>query len=137
MANEENNAGGKQAPRDQNFIPAALFEIEGSNPPAVTPGLIDEATGRILVEGAGGGGTISSQMNTDVFVATNGQTAFTATETVAYTFGLYIQTLLTPPNSSGAQADYSVSGEVATLSNISYPNGVPGGSIVVWVYSIT
>jgi hypothetical protein len=136
MAHEQNNAGGKQAPRDQNFVPAALFEIEGSDPPAVTPGLIDELTGRILVEGAGGG-DISTQMQTDVFVATSGQTTFTASANVAYTFGFYIQTLLTPPNSSGAQADYSVSGGVATLSNISYPNGVPGGTIVVWVYSIT
>ncbi len=42
------------APRDDNFVPAALFEIEGSNR-EVMPGQIDQVTGRILVDSSGGG----------------------------------------------------------------------------------
>lgn len=53
-----------EAPRDQNFVPAALFEIDGS-PGSVMPGQIDQVTGRILVDLPGGGGTV-----TDVSVAT-------------------------------------------------------------------
>lgn len=47
------------APRDENFVPAALFEIDGS-PGEVMPGQIDEATGRILVDSASGTGTVTS-----------------------------------------------------------------------------
>ncbi len=47
------------APRDSNFVPAALFEIDGSNREFM-PGQIDEATGRILTTAAGGSGTVTS-----------------------------------------------------------------------------
>lgn len=36
------------APRDNNYVAAALFEIDGSSPPEVMPGQIDQTTGRIL-----------------------------------------------------------------------------------------
>ncbi len=41
------------APRDNNFVPAALFQIDGSSPPEVMPGQIDQTTGRVLTELAG------------------------------------------------------------------------------------
>lgn len=114
------------SPRDQNFVPASLFEIDGF-PGEVMPGQIDQATGRILVEGSGGGGGIAAQMQTDVFTASNAQTIFTASQTVAYTFGFYVNGALQTPNS-----DYTVSADVATLAN-----GIPQGNVVVWVYSTT
>jgi hypothetical protein len=120
-------------PSDASFHRVAGFEIDGQ-PGNVMAGQIDQSTGRILVDAST---IISASMQTDVFVATAGQTTFTASKTVAYTIGFFIQTLLTPPNTSGAQADYSVASGVATLSNVTYPSGVPAGSIVVWVYSIT
>ncbi|MDE2015933.1 MAG: hypothetical protein KGI72_05420 [Patescibacteria group bacterium] len=40
------------APRDDNFIPAALFEVDGV-PGEVMPGQIDQTTGRILTDQAG------------------------------------------------------------------------------------
>lgn len=46
----------EDAPRDENNVPTALFEIDGSDR-LVMPGQIDQSTGRILVDSAGGGGT--------------------------------------------------------------------------------
>jgi hypothetical protein len=42
-----------QAPRDQNFVPAALFE-SSTNPGTTVTGKIDEVTGRILTDATGG-----------------------------------------------------------------------------------
>ncbi len=77
------------APRDQNFVTAALFEIEGSDR-EVMPGQIDQVTGRILVDVAGGGGstlvqetptgtvdgsnTTFATPNTPVFIVVDGMT---------------------------------------------------------------
>lgn len=48
------------APRDENHVPAALFEIDGQTG-SVMPGQIDQATGRILTSMAGGGsGTVQT-----------------------------------------------------------------------------
>lgn len=44
----------ENAPRDDNFVPASLFEIDGSSG-EVMPGQIDQITGRILVDLTGGG----------------------------------------------------------------------------------
>lgn len=44
------------APRDNNHVPAALFEIDGLAG-QVMPGQIDVVTGRILVEGGGSSGS--------------------------------------------------------------------------------
>jgi len=45
-----------EAPRDQNFVPAALFEIDGA-PGTVMAGKINSVTGRILVDTTGSAGT--------------------------------------------------------------------------------
>lgn len=65
------------APRDDNFVPSALFEIDGQSG-EVMPGQIDQATGRILVDTpSGSGGTVTS-----VSVAsTNGFAGTVATST--------------------------------------------------------
>ena len=47
-----------EAPRDENRVPTALFEVDGS-PGTVEPGQIDQATGRILVDLATGGGDVT------------------------------------------------------------------------------
>lgn len=75
-----------EAPRDDNFIPAALFEIDGS-PGEVMPGQIDQVTGRILVDNASGfltqetpTGTVDGSnnvftvLNTPVFIVADGMT---------------------------------------------------------------
>lgn len=117
------------APRDKNFVPALLATSSVDGVSTVTV-YADPTTHRLLTESSG----ISSFFQTDTFLATSGQTIFTATKTVAYTIGFFIQTILTPTNTAGAQVDYTVTAGVATLSSASYPNGVPPGSIVLWVY---
>lgn len=109
-----------QAPRDQNYVPAALFEIDGS-PGQVMPGQIDELTGRILVDNSGGGGTT---FRTDTFTSTNGQTAFTSSQNVSSTIYFSLNGSIQRPNS-----DYTVSGNTATLNN-----AIPSGVDVIWVY---
>ena len=47
-----------EAPRDDNRIPTALFEVDGS-PGTVSPGQIDQVTGRVLVDLASGGGDVN------------------------------------------------------------------------------
>ncbi|MDE2233276.1 MAG: hypothetical protein KGJ90_04065, partial [Patescibacteria group bacterium] len=47
------------APQDNNYVKAALFEIDGS-PGEVYPGQIDQTTGRILVEAAASSGTVTT-----------------------------------------------------------------------------
>lgn len=113
----------KPAPRDNNFVPTALFEIDGS-PGQVMPGQIDQATGRILVDGAT---IISTSLQTDTFTSTNGQTTFTASKTVVYTLYLSVNGSIQRPST-----DYTVSGNNAVLAN-----GIPAGNDVVWLYSIT
>lgn len=108
------------APRDKNFVPALL----GTSSTDGTPVTIyaDPTTHRLLVDLSGG---IASLLQTDTFTATNNQTIFTASKTVAYTLGLYVNGALQTPNS-----DYTVAAGVATLSG-----GIPQGSVVVWVYT--
>jgi hypothetical protein len=47
-----------EAPRDQNHVPAVLFE-SSTSPGTVLTGKIDQITGRILVDSAGGSGDVS------------------------------------------------------------------------------
>lgn len=85
---------------------------------------VDPTTHRVLTDAST---IISSALQTDVFTSTNLQTIFTASKTVAYTLGLYINGALQTPNT-----DYTVTNSVATLTN-----GIPAGNVVVWVYSTT
>lgn len=50
----------EDAPRDGNFVPAALFQIDGAARGQLMAGQIDEATGRVLVDNASSGGTVTS-----------------------------------------------------------------------------
>ena len=112
----------KNAPKDANAVSSTLFE-NSSIPGQTLCGQIDQTTGRILVDASGI--NISSSMQTDIFSSTNNQTVFTASKTVAYTFGFYVNGSLYLPSSN-----YTVSSNVATLAS-----GIPSGCDVVWVYS--
>lgn len=58
-------------PNDQNFIRAAGFE-SSSTPGLVMAGQIDEITGRVLVDSAGGSGTVTSiSQGTGLLLSTN------------------------------------------------------------------
>ena len=109
------------ANRDSNFVPTLLgvSSVDGKTPVLLWA---DPTTHRLLVDAAA---AIASILQTDTFTSTNQQTVFTASKTVAYTLGLYINGSLQTPSS-----DYTVAAGVATLSS-----GIPSGNIVVWVYS--
>jgi hypothetical protein len=50
----------EEAPRDGNFVPTALFQIDGEARGQLMAGQIDQATGRILVDNTAGSGTVTS-----------------------------------------------------------------------------
>lgn len=65
----------EQSPRDQNFIPAALFE-SSTQPGVVQAGQINTSTGRVKVDMAGGGSVTSVSV-----VSANGFAGSVATST--------------------------------------------------------
>ncbi len=109
------------ASRDSNRVTTLLAT---SSADGVTPVKIygDPTTHRMYVDISGG---IAGLMQTDTFTATNNQTIFTATKTVGYTMYLSLNGAIQTPSS-----DYSVTSGVATLTN-----GVPSGTVVVWLYA--
>lgn len=50
----------ENAPRDGNDVPAALFQIDGAARGQLMAGIIDQGTGRILVDAAGSSGTVQT-----------------------------------------------------------------------------
>ena len=116
------------APRDDNFVPASLFEIDGL-PGEVMPGQIDQTTGRILVDASS---VVSTSLQKDIITSTSGQNTFTATKTVAFDIYFSIQGQILTPTT-----DYTLAAGVYTLTAGSYPNGVPAGQPVILMYSTT
>lgn len=113
------------SPHDDNYVAAAVFAQQGATQ-FVAPGQINEITGRILVD-AGGGSGVASSMQKDQYVATNNQTVFSATKTVAFDFYLSVNGAIQTPTT-----DYSVGG-----GNYTLVTGVPAGSIVILLYAIS
>ena len=120
----------KNAPRDANAVPTALFE-SSTVPGQTLSGQIDQSTGRILVDVAGGGPPIISiAMQKNVFTSTAGQTTFTPSKTLVYDFYMTINGSVQTP--SGATPDYSIVGGNYVLNS-----GIPSGCVVIILYSIT
>ena len=115
----------KNAPRDNNAVPTALFE-NSSVPGQTLSGQIDQTTGRVLVDMAGSS-VISTSMQKDQFSATNNQTTFVPSKTVVYDFYISVNGAIQTPST-----DYSIIGGDYVLNS-----GVPQGSIVIILYSIT
>jgi hypothetical protein len=115
------------AKHDDNSVSSAIFVQEAAQT-TVAPGQIDQITGRILVDL--GSVPISGSLQTDVFVATANQTAFTASLTVAATVYLSVNGQIITPSNVDPNGYYTLSGGVATLSS-----GAVVGSIVIWCYA--
>jgi hypothetical protein len=116
----------KNAPRDDNAVPTALFE-NSSVPGQTLSGQIDQTTGRILVDMSGGSVIISTSMQKDQFSATNNQTTFVPSKTVVYDFYMSVNGAIQTPST-----DYSIIGGDYVLNS-----GIPQGSVVIILYSIT
>ena len=112
--------------RDEDRITVLGGVTDDSNN-FITQLRLDPTTGRLKVSATI---SIGAVFQPDSFVSTSGQTVFTATKTVAFTIFLSINGLIQTPTT-----DYTVSGGVATLTNASYPNGLPPNSVVLWVYT--
>ncbi len=103
-----------EAPRDQNFVPTALFE-SSTSPGTTYPGQIITATGRIKVDAAGGG-TVSSVS----VVSANGfaGTVATATTTPAITLSTTINSPVLAGNGTAIIAATTTgSGSTVVLNN--------------------
>lgn len=99
----------EDAPRDGNFVPTAIFQIDGGARGELMAGQIDQATGRILTDSAGGSGTVTSVS----VVTANGfaGTVATATTTPAITLSTTITGLLkgngTAISAASSSTDYA------------------------------
>lgn len=110
-----------QAPRDVNFIPATLFEIDGA-PGTVMPGQIDQTTGRVLVQTSGGS---STSFQKDVSTSTNGQTVFVPSRTVSFDVYMTVNGLIQTPST-----DYSI-----VAGNYVLTTGIPQDCSVILCYT--
>lgn len=116
------------APRDANAVPTAIFAQQGATS-FVAPGQIDQTTGRILVDLAGGG-SVAGALQTDIFVSTNGQTVFTATKTIAAMIYVSVQGVIQTPSNVDPSGYYT-----ATSSTVTFSSGQIVGSIVILCYA--
>lgn len=107
-------------PRDDSFTPAAGFEIDGQ-PGKVMAGQIDQTTGRVLVDLAGG---FTAQSDT-LQSTTNGQTVFTLTYAPTFVILIVVNGQFQTPN-----VNYTISGSTLTLTN-----GIPANLYVTAVYT--
>jgi hypothetical protein len=115
-----------RALHDKNMVPSATFEVD-QVPGTVMAGQIDQSTGRILVDLAGGGiPVISSAMQKDIFSSTNAQTTFIPSKTVVYDFYMSVNGSIQTPST-----DYSIIGGNYVLNS-----GIPSGNAVILLYSI-
>jgi hypothetical protein len=114
------------AKHDDNYVPTALF-AQSSAPSFVSPGQIDQLTGRILVDASGSSMLISTGMQKDVFSSTNGQTTFIPSKTLVFDFFISVNGSVQTPST-----DYSIVGGSYVLNS-----GIPSGCAVILLYSIT
>ena len=80
----------ENAPRDDNFVPAALFQIDGQARGNLLAGRIDEATGRILVD-VNVSGSLNILSPTGAVNSSNTAFVFTAKPTVIVNDGVTLR----------------------------------------------
>lgn len=80
----------EDAPRDSNFVPAALFQIDGSARGQLMAGQIDEVTGRILVD-VNVSGSLNILSPTGSVNSLNTAFVFTAKPTVVVNDGVTLR----------------------------------------------
>jgi hypothetical protein len=72
---------------------------------------------------------IASYIQPDTYISTSGQTSFIATSIVLSTLLFSIGGANQTPGT-----DYNVVNNIATVTNATWPNGVPPNQAVLWVY---
>jgi hypothetical protein len=114
------------APRDKNRV-AALLGTSNVDGESTVKIYADPTTHRLFVESSGGAG---ASIQTDVFIATSGQTVFTATQNVAGTYYISVNGNIATPTNQDPSGYYTVSGDTATFSS-----GQIVGSVILWCYA--
>lgn len=104
------------ARHDDNNVASALFVQVGATT-TVAPGQIDQTTGRILVDLAGGGG-VAGSLQTDIFAATANQTVFNASKTIAGMIYVSVQGVIQTPTNVDPSGYYTVSGNTVTFLRV-------------------
>lgn len=105
----------EEAPRDGNFVPTTLFQIDGEARGQLMAGQIDEVTGRILVDIATAAGTVT----TVSVVSANGfaGTVANATTTPAITLSTTITGILQGNGTAISAATTTGSGSVVLATS--------------------
>lgn len=122
-----------QAPRDQNFVPAVLFESSTVSGTTIT-GKIDQATGRILTTAAGGSGTVTSVS----VVSTNGfaGSVADATTTPAITLSTTVTGILSGNGTAISAASTTGSGAVVLANSPTFVDDITVGTAATATGSI-
>jgi len=110
---------------DESSVPT-LSALSSVDLKTIVPLVADPTTNRLLVDLAGGG-SVAAAMQKDIYFATNGQTTFAATKTVAFDFYISVNGAIQTPST-----DYSIIGGSYVLNS-----GIPQGSVVVLLYAIS
>lgn len=129
----------QDAPRDNNFVPAALFEIDGASG-TVMPGQIDQVTGRILVDSASGGsGTVTSVAVATVngFAGTVANATTTAVITLTVTTSGILKGDGTSISAAVAGTDYLTATSTNTLTNKTFDTAGTGNSFSINSTAVT
>lgn len=124
-----------EAPRDQNFVPSALFE-SSSTPGLTLSGKINQSTGRILTDAAGGNpGTVTSVS----VVTANGfaGSVATATSTPAITLSTTITGILSGNGTAISAASTTGSGAVVLANTPTLITPVLGAATATSINGLT
>jgi hypothetical protein len=97
----------EDAPRDGNFVPATLFQIDGAARGQLMSGHIDQATGRILVESASGSVSTVSVATANGFAGTVATPTTTPVITLSTTITGILKGNGTAISAATAGTDYS------------------------------
>lgn len=111
------------AQRDGNQVPTLLAVSSVDLKTPVT--LIADPTTHRLLTTSTGGGSVAAALNKDIYFATNGQTTFAATMTVAFDIYMSVNGAIQTPST-----DYSIIGGSYVLNS-----GIPQGSVIVLLYA--
>jgi hypothetical protein len=111
---------------DESSVPT-LSALSSVDLKTIVPLVADPSTNRLLVDLSGG---IAGILQTDIFVATAGQTAFNASQNVAVTMYVSVNGAIQTPQNLDPSGYYTVTGGTATFSS-----GQIVGSIIIWCYS--
>ena len=98
--------------KDPNSVASAIFE-SSTSPGTILRGQIDQITGRILVDGVGGGGNYSDSVLTATGVVNGLNTVFTFASPPNY---IVSDGATYPPLDNNGNVQWSIAGDTVTMT---------------------